>query len=609
MVGRGPVAFLILALAPVVAAQAPQVIGVTHGVGWQEALGFQHGLAAIGDINADTVPDFVAGAPNWAMPNPLVPGTTLASVGKVRVISGASMTQLFEIAGTAANQSVGAAVANVGDCDGDGIADFAIGAPMFAAPAAGVTQPPPQVQIWSGATWSLMRTITSGTGGNFGGSIAGIGDVGQAGSTGYSTQLDGVPDVLIGAPAASAAAVYSGADGLLLYVLDATTLNPPLPSPPLIVAGDHFGGTVAAAGDVTGDGVADLLISVAGNTMGGRGAGAVLLLSGAGGAVVHVFLGGPFDCLGQSVAGVGDVDGDLVPDIAIGTRSDVGGHDTGSVVVYSGANWAPLWTAPGLALGDLFGFAIANAGDLTGDGVADVIAGGLASDIGGASTGSAALLDGATGARLGTINGLSAGDNLGRSVAAYADIDGDGTSEVLVAAPFASIGGSTTGTVSVVSFGPYLHPCAAGTIPAPGGGTFDVIRINGSAGGAPRRVDLGSFQPFTLSFTQPPTFINQAPLYAFVVAGVPLLTDETPVTGIGLLCFPPPVLSPADPRLTLLSDSFFSPDPTALFPVSSPGSWSIPVPGGLLAPFRVAVSGIVSDGPLYVTNTVMLNVK
>jgi FG-GAP repeat len=596
------------------AAQAPSVIGVVHGSVSPEGLGSQNALAGLGDVNNDGVPDFVAGAPNWPAPHPTVPGATVAQVGKARIFSGATMLQLFDVTGTYNLQALGTSVANVGDCDGDGRNDVAVGAPMFGPIVPGGTPPPPQVQIWSGALGTLIRTITSGTGGfasaKFGSSIAGVGDLGQLGPGGYSSLPDGIPDVLIGASAGNAAAVYSGADGALLYAMDATTINPPLPAPPVLTASADFGGTVAACGDVTGDGTPDLLVCARLNAVGGASAGAVFVLSGAGGGVVHVFQGAAGDTLGQGAAGIGDVNGDLVPDIAIGaTKTDGGATDTGSVTVYAGGSWAPLWATHGLVTLDSFGFAISDAGDVTGDGRKDVLVGTPTTDLGATNTGSATLLDGATGARLGSIDGLLASDLLGRAVASYGDADGDGTPDVLAAAPSADVGGTSTGTVSVISFGPYLRPCAAGTIPAGGGGTFDMIHINGSTGGFPRRVDIGAFQPFTVSFTQPPTFFNPAPLYSFLLIGVPLPADETTVPGIGLLCYPPPVLSPADPRLALLANSFFPPDFTALFPNPPLGSWNVPIPGGLPAPFRVAVTGITSDGSLYVTNTVLLNVQ
>jgi hypothetical protein len=122
-------------------------------------------------------------------------------------------------------------------------------------------------------------------------------------------------------------------------------------------------------------------------------------------------------------------------------------------------------------------------------------------------------------------------------------------------------------------------------------------------------VDLAAFQPFTISFVQPPSFAFPAPLYAFGLLGIPVASDELFVSGLGTLCFAPPILNPADPRLFLFSDSFFSPDPAALFPTSPLGSWSVPVPSGLPAPFVVALSGVTADGILYRTNTVLLNVQ
>ena len=424
MTWRSTLASAILILLPAaVLAQAPSVIASVNGVTSPEGLGSQNALAGLGDLNGDGVPDFVAGAPNWPMPHPTLPGQTIAQVGKARIISGATMTQLFDVTGTYNLQALGKSVANVGDCDGDGKNDVAVGAPMFGPIVPGGTPPPPQVQIWSGGTGALIRTIVSGTGGfasqNFGVSCAGVGDVGQLGPGGYSSAPDGIPDVLVGASAGNAAAVYSGADGSLLYALNAATLNPPLPAPPLVQAGDDFGGTVGGVADVSGDGIPDLLVCARTSPLGGTGGGAVFVLSGAGGSVVHVFMGAANESVGQSVAGLGDVNGDGVPDIAVGARTDIGGTDSGSVTVYAGGTWLPLWTTHGVAAGDVLGFAVASAGDITGDGRPDVIAGVRASDVGGTSTGSAALLDGVTGASLGTIHGLLTLDALGSSVSGY----------------------------------------------------------------------------------------------------------------------------------------------------------------------------------------------
>jgi hypothetical protein len=542
-------------------------------------------------------------------------------VGKARVISGATLTQIFDVTGTYNLQALGKSVANLGDLDGDGLADFAVGAPMSGPTVPGATPPPPQVQVWSSGTASLLYTITSGSGGfassNFGVAAATAGDVGSSVGGVYAPTPDGVPDILVGASVGNAAAVYSGADGAFLYVMDATTINSG-PMPPLLLGNDDFGGTVAGAADVSGDGIPDFLVCAVRSALGGvvvvspntYYAGAVFLMSGAGGGVLHVFIGAPGDSVGQSAAFVGDVDGDFVADIAVGaTRTDVSATDAGSVTVYSGATFLPLWSAHGLLANEGFGYALAPAGDVTGDGRPDVLAGTPTTDVGASNSGSATLLDGVTGARLGTIDGLAASDLLGRAVSGYGDFDADGTPEVLVAAPSADVGGSSTGSVSVVSFGPYLRPCAAGSIPAPGGGTFDMITINGSAGGPPRRVDLSPFQAFTIAFTQPPSLASPAPLYTFGLLGAPLASDELALAVLGTLCFLPPVLSPGDPRLFLLADSFATFNPGALAPMAPPGSWSIPVPTGLPAPFRAALTGVTFDGGYYRTNTVLVDVR
>jgi hypothetical protein len=602
------------------AAQLPYVLGTVDGFVSPEGLGSQNALAGLGDIDNDGVPDFVAGAPSWPMPHPTLPGQTIAQVGKARVFSGATLSQLFEVTGTFNLQALGKSVANAGDVDNDGKNDVAVGAPMFGPTVPGQTPPPPQVQVWSGATGTLLYTITSGSGGfsssNFGISCAGVGDVGQLVAGVYSPNPDGFPDILVGASTGNAAAVYSGQNGALLYSMSATTINPPLPAPPLLTGADNFGETVAAAGDVTGDGVPDLLVCARTNNLGGAAggfnSGAVFLLSGNLGAVVNAFVGGAGDAMGQSATSLGDVNGDGRPEIAIGsTKSDVGGADTGSVTVYDGLTLLALWTTHGILAGDNFGYSLAAVGDITGDGRPDLLVGTPTTDVGATNTGSATLLDGGTGARLGAIDGLLASDLMGRSVAALGDRNGDGTPDVLVAAPSADVGGTSTGTVTLVSFGPWLRPSAAGSIPATGGGTFDMIQVNGTGGGAPRRIDLAPFAPLTVTFTQPPTFANpSAPLYAFGLIGVPLASDELFFGPLGLMCFAPPVLNPADPTLFLAANSFVAFEPTALIPVAPTGSWSIPLGGGLPFGFQAALSGATADGPnLYRTNTILINVK
>lgn len=612
------------ALAVALSAQSPVVLQQVHGSVTPEALASPNGLAGLGDVNGDGIPDFVAGAPSWPMPHPTIPGATIAQVGKARVYSGASLLPLFEIAGTYNLQALGRSVANVGDVNGDGVNDVAAGAPMSGPTAPGGAAPPaPQVQVWSGAAGTLLYVATSGSGGfssgNFGFATAGIGDVGYAAGGAYVATPDGFPDFVVGANTGNYAEVRSGVDGALLYTLNATTVNPPAPAPAILLGADDFGGSVAGVGDVDGDGRGDFLVGARQNAVGGSlfvspntwYAGAALLMSG-NGSVLNVFVGAPGDQLGTAVAGVGDLNGDGVPDFAVSSlRSDVGGVDTGSVTAYSGATYAPLWTVHGLLTNDLFGASIAGVGDVTADGVPDVFVGTPTTDVGATNTGSASLLDGATGARLGDVHGGAATDLRGRSVSGYGDYDGDGFSELLVGTPGTDVGGSGTGSVAIVSYGPYLRPSAAGAIPGVGGGTFDMLRLNGSGGGAARRVDVAVGAPFTVGVVQPPTIAAPAPLYCFGIVGVPGAVDETdPGLGFGTLCFAPPALNPLDPRLFLFSNSFFAFDPTALIPVAPPGSFAIPLASGLPFPTRIALAGVAFDGAgLVRTNAVLLSVQ
>lgn len=599
--------------------QSPVVVLDVNGIASPEALGSQNAVAGIGDVDGDGVPDFAAGAPGWPMPHPTIPGATIAGVGRAAVFSGATGAQIFSVAGTFNLQAFGKAVADVGDLDGDGVHDVAFGAPMFGPVAPGGTPPPQQVQVWSGFAHTMIYMINGGAGGfsstSFGAAIAGVGDVGKVVGGMPSYVPDGYPDILVGAPDGNAVHLHSGADGALMYTVNAAALN--LPGQPVILTGaDKFGESVAGVGDVTGDGVPDLLVGARVNALGGAAggfnAGAALLLSGAGGGVHALVLGAPGDVLGQSVAGLGDVSGDGVPDFAIGAvRTDVGGTDTGSVTAYSGSGLATLWTTHGLVAADQFGYALAAGGDVDGDGRTDLVVGTPTTDVGATNTGSVVVLSGATGLRLGQVNGLVASDLRGRSVGGLGDVDGDGFAEVLVGTPSSDVGGNATGSVQVVSYGLFLGDCARGNLPDGMGGTFDLIRINGTAGGPPRRVDLGLGVPFTVSFLQPPALAAPAYYYAFALVGFPNPLDAAdPGFGVGTLCFLPPILAPFDTRLVLAANSLVPYDPTALFPAATPAPYAITLPAGLAFPLRVAAQGVVFDPTgILRTNAILLDVK
>jgi hypothetical protein len=159
---------------------------------------------------------------------------------------------------------------------------------------------------------------------------------------------DGVPDLLAstGPDLLTGGRVYvfSGADGALVRTLANGSWD--------------FGSAVAAVGDVNDDGIEDVIVGdreVFGN-------GRAHLFSGADGAPIHSFVSpnpitnGGF---GASVSGVGDVDGDGVPDLAVGARRELGDTDvrSGRAYVFSGATGALLHelSSPFPEAGGLFG--------------------------------------------------------------------------------------------------------------------------------------------------------------------------------------------------------------------------------------------------------------
>jgi len=218
-----------------------------------------------------------------------------------------------------------------------------------------------------------------------------------------------------------------------------------------------LGGAVAGLGDVDGDGVPDLLLGAPNASPGGLAqAGLVQLRSGATGQILLELEGaegGAF--FGQVIANVHDIDGDGVDDFAIGAPSagPNGMQDAGSVFVYSGATAELLYRWDGTARFDAFGSAIGGGDDVDGDGIPDVIVGAPGASPGGVrSAGSAFVYSGATGELLLRLDGQELDATFGASVAIAGDLDGDGRAEVLVGAPYASPGGQR-GAGSVFAFG------------------------------------------------------------------------------------------------------------------------------------------------------------
>ncbi|HUR29167.1 MAG TPA: integrin alpha, partial [Planctomycetota bacterium] len=338
----------------------------------------------------------------------------LLLLGFTAPLFGQTLPPLVASAGIAPGERRGSAVADAGDLDADGIADFWVGSPFdstigFQAGA---------VRAISGADGGVLATcFGSAAVDHFGWAIAAFPDVNG----------DGVRDLAIGAPDSDVQAqnggavrVLSGANGGLLFTVAGSSSN------------SAFGFSVAAAGDVNGDGTQDFSVGAPFDAFGGTDAGAVFTYSGVNGAVLAHHPGSSGDRLGIAVAGAGDVDGDNRADILGGADQDASG--TGRVHLWSGRTGALLRTLVGTDAGGHFGGALAGGFDATGDGVPDVAVGANAALRHGQPSGAAWIFSGTSGAPCFEAFGEGAHESFGSALALVPDLDGDGRADLVVAA-------------------------------------------------------------------------------------------------------------------------------------------------------------------------------
>lgn len=259
-------------------ASGAQILAVT---GQELREGFGHAVAGIGDVNGDGRSDFVVGAP-------LFQGASGFNTGRAYVVSGADGSFIRIHQGEQERDQFGCGAAGVGDVDGDGAPDYAVGAKGAGPSDRGACY------VFSGADGSLLHTLLADdTGIQFGQFF--VGSVGDFDG-------DGTQDIYVGDYADSRAYVFSGADGSQLFNHEAPA-NEGL-------------GCGRGAGDVDGDGHADLAVgSYTYNS--GNGTGRVSIFSGCDGRLLRTITSdrGANEQLGFDAVGLGDLDGDGLPEI------------------------------------------------------------------------------------------------------------------------------------------------------------------------------------------------------------------------------------------------------------------------------------------------------
>lgn len=204
--------------------------------------------------------------------------------------------------------------------------------------------------------------------------------------------------------------------------------------------------------DVDGDGVADFAV---GSPLEAP-AGFVRVHSGRDGSVLRSFEGAtPGAQFGFALAVVNDLDGAGIADLMIGAPGTTWSHSSqGTAYVYSletGVRWAQIF---GGGTNSRMGHAVANLGDIDGDGVDDFGAGEPGADSGAlVDNGAVVMVSGASAQFLPVVRGASSGEQFGLSLSGWGDLDGDGDDEWLVGAPFNATFGAGAGRVAIVEGG------------------------------------------------------------------------------------------------------------------------------------------------------------
>jgi hypothetical protein len=396
------------------------------------AMGFS--VASAGDVNGDGYSDVIAGVPGYDNPE-INEGAAFIYHGSATGINTVAATM---VESNQANANLGTSVSGAGDVNGDGYADIIVGANLYDN---GSTDEGAAF-VYHGSATGINTVAATMVESNqalsqMGFSVAGAGDV----------NTDGYSDVIVGAW------LYSNGEGTegraFIYQGSATGINSTATTTvESNQVNANLGISVAAAGDVNGDGFSDVIAGAQLFDNGTTDEGAAFIYHGSAAGIVSVAVtmvesNQGFSQFGFSVASAGDVNGDGYSDVIVGAYTfDNVETNEGAAFIYQGSPAGINNTAAAMVEsnqpGANLGTSVACAGDINGDGYSDVITGAVLYDNVETNEGAAYVYIGsATGLNITAVAILEsnqANAQMGRAVASAGDVNGDGYSDVIVGA-------------------------------------------------------------------------------------------------------------------------------------------------------------------------------
>lgn len=406
---------------------------------------FGEGVSSAGDLNGDGYSDIVIGCLLYDN-GQTDEGASLVFHGSS---NGVATTASKNLESDQASAYFGVSVSSAGDVNGDGYSDLIVGAPQYSNGQSNEGA----IFIYYGSSAGLSGTpsvtVESNKASAFlGCSVAWAGDIN---GDGYGDVVAGSKGYSNGQTDEGAVLVFHGSSGgvssTASIVLESNQANA------------QMGGSVAGAGDLNGDGYSDLVVGVLKYSNGQTAEGAAFVYKGSATGVSStanmVLESNQSNAgMGSSVAAAGDVNGDGFGDLVVGAATyDNGQTDEGVVFVYHGSSWGisgiPAVTLEVNQANALLGGSVSSAGDVNADGYSDLLIGASAYDNGQTDEGAVFLYHGSSGGLSGTATTVlecnQAGAGFGTSLACVGDLNGDGYSDLAVGATSYSNGQSNEG--------------------------------------------------------------------------------------------------------------------------------------------------------------------